>query len=131
MLGKGVLNNDDFYEMLLTYAKMHQKDGVCWIDEVMHPETGEWSSRKVLEEWGWPEAKGGRERGRDYNHSSFCDLVLSGLLGIVPENGRLTVTPRVPKSWKTFEVDRLWYQGRCYQIRYDNGKVRIKERYDE
>jgi hypothetical protein len=26
-------------------------------------------------------AKGGEERGKDYNHSTFVDLVINGLLG--------------------------------------------------
>ena len=28
--------------------------------------------------------KGGEERGKDYNHSTFCDLLISGLLGLPP-----------------------------------------------
>ena len=27
------------------------------------------------------ESKGGKERGKDYNHSTFVDLVINGLLG--------------------------------------------------
>ena len=25
--------------------------------------------------------KGGKERGKDYNHSTFCDLIINGLIG--------------------------------------------------
>ena len=79
------INNDVFYDMLRTYAQSHHltlPDGkkVLWIDEVKHPITNDWSSRTILEEWGWREDKGGFERGKDYNHSTFCDIVLSGLL---------------------------------------------------
>jgi len=27
----------------------------------------------------WDDSKGGVERGKDYNHSSFCNLIISGL----------------------------------------------------
>jgi len=26
--------------------------------------------------------KGGVERGKDYNHSTFCDLIITGLVGL-------------------------------------------------
>jgi hypothetical protein len=28
--------------------------------------------------------KGGEEREKDYNHSTLCDLVISGLIGLRP-----------------------------------------------
>ena len=45
---------------------------------------------KILERWKkekndkgeeWPVDKGGKERGKDYNHSTFCDLIINGLIG--------------------------------------------------
>ena len=51
---------------------------------------GDWISRTILERWKkekndkgeeWPENKGGKERGKDYNHSTFCDLIINGLIG--------------------------------------------------
>ena len=57
------------------------------MDENLNPFTGDWISRTRLKNWegkGWSKDKGGVERGKDYNHSGFCDLVLSDLLGIKP-----------------------------------------------
>ena len=51
---------------------------------------GDWISRTILERWKkekndkgeeWPMNKGGKERGKDYNHSTFCDLIINGLIG--------------------------------------------------
>ena len=50
-----------------------------------------------------------RNRGVDYFHSSFCDLVLAGLLGIRPgADGRLRVRPLLEGD---FAVDRLRIRG--------------------
>ncbi len=122
-----VLTNQDFYEMLHIYAKSHERitsEGkrICWIDEVKHPITNDWSSRTLLKEWGWKEEKGGKERGKDYNHSTFCDIVLGGLLGIENKDGELSVTPHIPDSWDYFKVDNLWVGGESYRIDYAAGK---------
>ena len=73
----------------------------------------------MLESWGWPERKGGIERGRDYNHSGFCNLVLRGVFGIHIDRGQLRVTPHIPADWDYFMVDNLWVDGMCYCITYD------------
>lgn len=123
---QSVMTNQDFYEMLHTYAKSHERitsEGkrICWIDEVKHPITNDWSSRTLLKEWGWKEEKGGKERGKDYNHSTFCDIVLGGLLGIRAEDGKVSVSPRIPENWDDFKVDNLWIDGACYRIEYTAG----------
>jgi hypothetical protein len=119
-----VIVKDDYYDILLQYARAHHRtreDGarVPWIDENLHPYTGEWIARETLKEWGWPEDKGGYERGKDYNHSLFCDLILSGLLGIGVEDGRYTVSPLIPDAWDWFRVDNLWLEGKRYRVVYD------------
>lgn len=72
--------------------------GLPWIDENLDPFTGAWISRTILRRWGWPAAKGGKERGKDYNHSTFVDLVITGLAGLRPRpsNDLLVVNPLVP-----------------------------------
>ena len=121
---QNILTNEDLYAMLSTYASGHYRtlpDGkrVCWIDEVQDPRTGAWSSRDLLEAWGWLERKGGLERGKDYNHSTFCDLVLGKLLGISYQDGTLRVEPKIPADWSYFAVENLWLGGTRYAIYYD------------
>ena len=116
---------EDYYKLLRQYAasmKRTLQDGkvVDWIDENMDPDNGEWLARRVLEGWGWKESKGGYERGKDYNHSMFCDLVLSGLLGIqAGEDGELEVNPLIPDDWDYFRVKNLHFCGEQYKIIFD------------
>jgi hypothetical protein len=113
-----------FFDLLLQYAKTHQRvleDGtiVPWIDEVRHPYIDDWSSRTVLENWGWREDKGGYERGKDYNHSTFCDLVISGLVGVKSDREELYVKPNIPKDWEWFKLSNLNFRGSTYTVIYD------------
>ncbi len=70
------------------YAAQHElvreRDGartaVPWIDENLHPDRPDWIARTMVRREG-----GIRERGKDYNHSTFCDLVVTGLCGFVPD----------------------------------------------
>ena len=78
-----------------------------WIDEDMDPFTGDWIARTALKADNWNRTRGGYERGKDYNHSGFCDLVLSGLLGIEGRNGHSIVDPIIPEDWDYFCVSNL------------------------
>ena len=118
-----------YYDILQQYAENHRlalEDGtiVPWIDEDMHPIRGNWIARDILKENGWEERKGGYERGKDYNHSLFCDLVLSGLLGIDYHDRQLTVDPLIPDDWDWFRVENLWLGGKEYAIYFDRNGTR-------
>ena len=123
---QNTVTKEDFYEVLSQYAKMHylEENGktVCWIDEVKKPTDNTWSSRDILKDWGWLKNKGGFERGKDYNHSAFCNIIISGLLGISAENGELTVNPKIPDHWEHFSVDNLWINDVLYKITYDKSR---------
>jgi hypothetical protein len=121
-----VIDRSDYLNLLGTYARSHYRklsDGrrVNWLDENLDPFSGEWLSRSILEKWGWREDKGGRERGKDYNHSTFCDLVITGLMGFQPNaNGGFQVKPLVPPAaWDYFCLDHLSYRGKHVTILYD------------
>lgn len=86
---------------------------------------GDWISRTILKRWeaeGKLKAdKGGSDRGKDYNHSTFIDIVLSVLLGIRGRpNDVLVINPMLPDNvWDYFCVQRLRYHGRDVTIVYD------------
>ena len=40
--------------------------------------------------------KGGEERGKDYNHSTFCDLLISELLGLPPRADNIIEVQSTP-----------------------------------
>ncbi|WP_460639660.1 MGH1-like glycoside hydrolase domain-containing protein [Larkinella harenae] len=125
----GFLTKRDYWNLVLTYSRSHQRtreDGVRvpWMDENLNPYTGDWISRTRLSRWdngSWSAGKGGVERGKDYNHSTFCDLIISGLIGIRAQEGkRLTINPLVPESvWDYFCLDHVLYHGQTLTVLYD------------
>ncbi len=110
--GEDGITKADYYALLKQYAASHrivEEDGKerMWIDENMDPFTGDWTARTILKANGWNHGQNMRERGKDYNHSTFCDLVLSGLLGIDARDGKLTADPMIPEDWDWFCVTNL------------------------
>jgi hypothetical protein len=62
-----------------------------------------------------------KERGKDYNHSTFCDLVISGLVGIRPRHdNKLVLNPLLPDgTWDWFCLDRVPYHGHELTVIWD------------
>ncbi|WP_207535579.1 MGH1-like glycoside hydrolase domain-containing protein [Desertivirga arenae] len=119
----------DYYKLLSNYSQSHQitfPDGrtMPWIDENINPYTGDWISRTRLKTWEngtWSKGKGGEERGKDYNHSTFNDLIISGLIGVRPTSANeLVINPLVPiEQWDYYGLDHLSYKGKNISIYYD------------
>jgi len=122
-----------FYELLKMYAASHRlghgTGSKRWIDEVMHPETGDWISRTRLKEWSddktWDKTKGGVERGKDYNHSTFCDLVISGLFGVSVEGKELKARPLFPANWEYASLYHIPFNGHLFTVTYENRHLQI------
>ncbi len=93
-----------------------------WIDENVNPYNGDWIARTLLKQ----RRQAPDERGKDYNHSTFCDLVITGVVGLRPRaNETLEVNPLVPDgSWDYFCLDRVRYHGRIISILYDKTGLR-------
>ena len=67
-----------------------------------------------------------RERGKDYNHSTFCDLVIAGLCGVVPQEGNgLAVRPLAPTEWDWFKIAGVRYHGRDLSVVWDRSGERF------
>jgi hypothetical protein len=119
----------EYFQALQVYARAHRlvrDDGrvVPWIDENLNPRTGDWIARTRLKSWQngtWSDEKGGRERGKDYNHSTFCDLVITGLVGLHPRpDDVVEIRPLVPEdTWDYFALDGIPYHGRSLAIFWD------------
>jgi hypothetical protein len=62
-----------------------------------------------------------KTRGRDYNHSTYCDLVISGLVGLRPRADEIVeVYPLVPEGvLDYFCLDKVSYHGRNLTILWD------------
>jgi hypothetical protein len=124
-----VIDKKAYFDTLKIYTKCHQlkrEDGkiVPWIDENLNPETGDWISRTRLKQWAngtWSAGKGGKERGKDYNHSTYNDLIITGLVGLRPRaDDVVEVNPLLPADkWDFFCLDNVLYHGRKLTIIWD------------
>lgn len=131
------LRKEDYYKLLSIYAHSHSRtreDGkvVPWIDENLNPFNGDWISRTRLKTWEngtWSAEKGGEERGKDYNHSAFCDLVITGLIGLRPQpDNSVIVNPLLPEGeWDYFCLDNVSYHGKTLTIVYDRTGKKYKK----
>jgi hypothetical protein len=98
----------DFFEAMRVYARSHRRDGKPYIGEYLDEITGQWLT---------PDS----DRSRYYNHSTFCDLVITGLAGLVPgPEDTIVVDPLIPEGrWDWFCLDRAAYRGHDLTIVWD------------
>ena len=132
----GSISNENYYHLFLQYAKSHsiineQGEKQKWIDENLNPFTGDWLSMTRLKTWEngtWSEKKGGKERGKDYNHSGFCDLVISDLLGFKSQiDNTLKISPLLPEHWDWFCLDGVYYKGKNITVLYDKDGTKYRQ----
>jgi hypothetical protein len=106
----------DFWQAMQTYAASHQKDGRPYIGEYFDELTGDWLITGKKE-----------TRSRDYNHSTFCDLVIRGVVGIVPRDDDVVeIDPLIPEdTWNWFCLDSVPYHNHLLTIAWDRDGTRF------
>jgi hypothetical protein len=103
-----ILTRDDYFELLQTYSRSHRKNGRPYLAEALHPETGSFDGHD------------GYNHSEHYFHSGFCDLVITGLVGLVPRSDDVVeVDPLAPPGWDYFALDDVNYHGRRLSIVWD------------
>lgn len=103
-----VVGDTTFFKQMKLYEESQHHRGRPYIGEYLDEVTGYW-------------LKGDQERSRYYNHSTYNDLVITGLAGLRPRNDdTLEVNPLVPDgTWKYFCLDNIPYHGRNVSIIWD------------
>ena len=103
----------DYFDALVTYANSHRYEGRPYIGEYLDEVDGTW-------------LKPDSDRSRYYNHSTFCDLVICGLVGLVPrEENEVMVYPLIPNdTWDWFCLDNVRYHDRSLSILWDRSGKR-------
>lgn len=114
--------------LLWQYAAQHKRTKpfkgddwtvVPWIDENLNPDTNDWISRTIILNTPKMRAMFPRERGKDYNHSAYCDLVITGIAGFVPQGEEgFKVDPLAPAAWDYWTLDHLRYRGHEISISF-------------
>jgi len=107
-----VISKRDYLAILTNYAKSQHKDGKPWIAEDLDGVTGQWIVDKP--------------RSVDYNHSSYCDLIITGLVGLRPRmDDVIEVNPLLPEeAWDYFCLDGIFYHGHEITVLYDKRGTR-------
>jgi len=105
---QNVVTPSDYYDAFLTYVASQHADGKPYIGEYLDETTGQWINGKA-------------GRSRYYNHSTFADLVITGVIGLVPRaDDTVEVWPLLPAgTWKYFCLDGVIYHGHTLTIIWD------------
>jgi hypothetical protein len=101
-----VVTGADYVGLLQTFAKTHRKGGKPYLAEACHPDTGSF------------EGHDGYNHSEHYFHSSFNDLVVTGLVGLRPrDDDALEVKPLAPAGLGLLRARRGAVQGAPRQRR--------------
>jgi len=117
-----VISRKNYLNLFTIYTKSHtrQKENgtiVPWIDENLNPYTGDWLSRTML----MKDSTGFNERGKDYNHSTYVDLLITGLIGLKPRpDDTVEINPVLPEeAWEYFCLDKIFYRNHYLTVIWD------------
>jgi Mannosylglycerate hydrolase MGH1-like glycoside hydrolase domain/Glycosyl hydrolase family 65, C-terminal domain len=113
---QSVVMKRDYYDAFLTYVHSQHADGKPYIGEYLDETTGQWIN-----------GKGGRSRY--YNHSTFADLVITGVIGLVPRaDNTVEIWPLLPDDiWNYFCLDGVKYHGHTLTILWDKDGTRYHQ----
>ncbi len=110
-----VVTPADYLGLLQTFATTHRKGGKPYLAEACHPDTGSF------------EGHDGYNHSEHYFHSSFNDLVITGLVGLRPrDDDTLEVRPLAPATWAYFALDAVPYRGHLVGVVWDRDGTRYK-----
>jgi len=103
----------DYVKLLQTFSNTHRKDGKPYLAEACHPDTGSF------------EGHDGYNHSEHYFHSSFNDLIITGLVGLRPrDDDTLEIKPLAPADWPYFALDGVPYRGLTLTILWDRDGTR-------
>ncbi|KAM0355084.1 hypothetical protein ACHAPU_000941 [Fusarium lateritium] len=97
----------DYFDMVQGYAKTQYKNDKPYVAEAHHPDTEQW-------------IYDGENHSEDYNHSTFIDNILAGLIGLRAQaDDTIVVNPLTPASWDYFAVENVPYHGHSITVLWD------------
>ena len=105
-----------FFRQMELYVESQYHRGRPYVGEYLDEKNGAW-------------LMGDRERSRYYNHSTFNDLMITGIVGLRPqEDGSIVVNPLVPQDkWNYFCLDGVNYRGHILTIIWDKDGQRYHQ----
>jgi len=102
------VDREDYLAQFLTYVVSQYAGSKPYIGEYLDEVTGDWIN-----------GKGGRSRY--YNHSTFADLLITGVVGLRPRADEVVeISPLLPAgAWDYFCLDGVRYHGHTLTILWD------------
>ncbi len=112
----GGAGGEVFFHQLHLYTESQHHRGRPYIGEYLDEKTGAW-------------LMGDRERSRYYNHSTYNDLIITGIVGLRPQqDGSIVINPLVPQGqWPYFCLDGVTYRGHTLTIIWDQDGQRYHQ----
>jgi len=113
---QSVITNAHYFSLLNTFVESQYYRGRPYVGEYLDEKTGYW-------------LKGDEERSRYYNHSTFNDLVITGLVGLRPRADDIVeINPLLPAGkWDWFCLDNVLYHGKIMTIIWDKTGTKYKK----
>lgn len=104
---QSVVTAGDYFDAFLTLVHSQQADGKPYLGEYLDETTGDWINRN--------------NRSAHYNHSTFADLLITGVVGLRPRaDDTVEVHPLLPDgTWDWFCLDGVRYHGQTLTVIWD------------
>jgi len=102
----GRMNSAVYRHVFATYVRTQSRDGLPYLAEFHHPDDDVWVVDRPI--------------GMHYFHSSFIDLLITGMLGLRPrKDDLLELNPLVETAWPFFVIEDIHYHGHNITIAFD------------
>lgn len=110
---QSVVTSRDYFDAFHTYVHSLHWGDKPYVGEYLDEKTGAW-------------LKGNNPRSRYYNHSTFADHVIGGVVGLRPRADDIVeIYPLLPAdTWAWFCLDDVTYHGRTLTILWDRDGTR-------
>jgi hypothetical protein len=97
-----------YFDAFHIYTHSQYANGLPYIGEYQDEVTGDWINGK-------------NDRSRYYNHSTYADLLITGVLGLRPRADDIVeISPLLPTdTWDWFCLDGVKYHGRILTVIWD------------
>jgi hypothetical protein len=112
---QSIVTSQNYFDAFLTYVHSQHANGKPYIGEYLDETTGDWIN-----------GKGGRSRY--YNHSTFADVLITGVIGLQPRADNVVqISPLLPENaWDYFCLDGVNYHGHTLTIIWDKDGSRYQ-----
>ena len=111
-----IVSDTTFFRQMELYVESQHHRGRPYIGEYLNETNGAW-------------LMGDRERSRYYNHSTFNDLIITGIVGLRPQSDEsILIQPLIPEEqWAYFCLDGLSYRGHTLTVIWDKDGQRYHQ----